>query len=539
MSGRRRRLSRWIASQRVAEALDLSRPSDQAVERAVRLLTLLAAFIANVIGTISVFVIAAWVLPTKDLDGNDASIIVNLILAGAYVLVALPLGVAWAIRATRPGRLWLHEGRPPTEAEQRNLLRSPLQIMIVVGTLWLVAAVVFGAYNLAESGSFELAQRVGITVALGGLVTCAFAYMLSERLLRPAAARALAARPLEEPALPGITARAMGAWLIGSGIPLSGLVMIALSALIQKDFDRTDLAIAVLAIGGGAIVIGFFATFFAARTAADPIVSVRQAVGEIERGDLEAEVPVYDGTEIGLLQAGFNRMAEGLRERERIRELFGMHVGEEVAREAMEREAGLGGEQREVAVLFVDVIGSTSIAVERPPEEVVELLNRFFGIVVDVVDGCGGWVNKFEGDAALAVFGAPEPLEDAAGCALRAGRELSERLETEIDDAAAGIGVSFGAVVAGNIGSAQRFEYTVIGDPVNEAARLTELAKDRPGRLLASGRAVEAAGAAEASRWNLADQVELRGRSQPTRLAIPSAAPGAEPESGGEARPDG
>jgi adenylate cyclase len=285
-------------------------------------------------------------------------------------------------------------------------------------------------------------------------------------------------------------------------------------------------------------VLGSFATLFAARTAADPIVSVRQAVGEIERGDLDVDVPVYDGTEIGLLQAGFNRMAEGLREREKIRELFGMHVGEEVAREAMERDSGLGGEQRDVAVLFVDVIGSTAIAVERPPQEVVELLNRFFGIVVEVVNGCGGWVNKFEGDAALAVFGAPEPLEDAAGCALRAGRELSERLAREVEDAGAGIGVSFGAVVAGNIGSDQRFEYTVIGDPVNEAARLTELAKERPGRLLASGDAVEAASAAEASRWNLADSVELRGRSQPTRLAISSAAPGAEPDRGGEARPE-
>ena len=130
-------------------------------------------------------------------------------------------------------------------------------------------------------------------------------------------------------------------------------------------------------------------------------------------------MPVYDNTELGQLQAGFNTMVEGLRERERIRDLFGRHVGREVAEAAAARsdEIHLGGEVRPVAVLFVDLTGSTTMAADRPPEEVVGVLNRFFGIVVECVDRTGGWINKFEGDAALAVFGAPIDLDDAVDAA--------------------------------------------------------------------------------------------------------------------------
>ena len=148
------------------------------------------------------------------------------------------------------------------------------------------------------------------------------------------------------------------------------------------------------------------------------------------------------------------------------------------------------------------------------------MLNRFFGVVVEVVREHGGWVNKFEGDAALAVFGAPVPLSDHGGQALAAARELHRRLR-ELGEVEAGIGVSAGEVVAGNIGEEQRFEYTVIGDPVNEAARLTELAKDRGG-VLASAATLERAAPEESTRWRMDGSVTLRGRGGETRLAVPA-----------------
>ena len=141
-----------------------------------------------------------------------------------------------------------------------------------------------------------------------------------------------------------------------------------------------------------------------------------------------------------------------------------------------------------------------------------------------MVERHGGWINKFEGDAALAIFGAPAPLNDAEGRALRVARELDEQLRDRVQELAAGIGVAAGTVVAGHIGAEQRFEYTVIGDPVNEAARLTELAKSHPTRVLASSGVVERAERGEGTRWELGESVELRGRGQPTTVASPKVA---------------
>jgi adenylate cyclase len=172
-------------------------------------------------------------------------------------------------------------------------------------------------------------------------------------------------------------------------------------------------------------------------------------------------------------------------------------------------------------VLFVDVIGSTALAERESPERVVALLNDFFAAVVGVVDRHGGLVNKFEGDAALCVFGAPVSQDDHAARALATARELRARLDALDGGFDAAIGVASGTVVAGYVGAETRFEYTVIGDPVNEAARLTEIAKRHDQRLLASGETLDLADRAERGRWELDGDVVLRGRTTPTRLAVP------------------
>jgi adenylate cyclase len=175
-----------------------------------------------------------------------------------------------------------------------------------------------------------------------------------------------------------------------------------------------------------------------------------------------------------------------------------------------------------VSALFVDVVGSTRLAHRESPERVVALLNAFFGVVVTAVHAHGGLVNKFEGDAALCVFGAPVPQADHAARALACARELRGRIDRLDGGLDAAIGVSCGTAVAGHVGAEARFEYTVVGDPVNEAARLTELAKQHEERLLACGDTVDAAGAEEAAHWVLDGEVTLRGRECPTRIAVPA-----------------
>jgi adenylate cyclase len=252
---------------------------------------------------------------------------------------------------------------------------------------------------------------------------------------------------------------------------------------------------------------------------------------QVGEGRTDVEVKVDDASEIGRLQAGFNAMVDGLRERELLRELFGRQVGDDVAREALERGVTLGGQQKTVAVLFVDIIGSTELASRERPERVVEVLNDFFAVVVQTVAKHGGLVNKFEGDGAVCVFGAPVDHDEFAAAALAAARELRDRLvrESPVDFA---IGVSCGTAVAGHVGAEERYEYTVIGDPVNEAARLRELAKARPERVLASADTVEEAGEVEARNWEIDGEARLRGRHAPTRLACLRDVAAAEPSAG-------
>jgi adenylate cyclase len=318
-----------------------------------------------------------------------------------------------------------------------------------------------------------------------------------------------------------VSTRLLLTWAIGTSVFLLAIAALAIAVLVDpgsESLRRVGASVLFLSLGG--LAVGLLTMTVAARSVADPLESIRSALADVERGHIEVAVPVEDGSEVGLLQAGVNRMVAGLREHERLRDLFGRHVGEDVARRALERGVRLGGETREAAVLFVDVVGSTALAASRPPEEVVGMLNAFFGVVVAVVQGQGGWVNKFEGDAALCVFGAPLPIDDAPGAALAAGRELRARLMTQLPDLPAGIGISAGPVVAGNVGAEERFEYTVIGDPVNEAARLTELAKLRDGRLLASEAVLARASPAEAASWRFEESVQLRGRTGSTRVAI-------------------
>lgn len=496
------------------------------LRRRASLLTTALVLTANVVGAAVVLCFALFALPTPDFGArNDDVIVVNLVTALAYIALSLLVGTVWGRRRIDGGRhgmaSWLREDRAPTATERRLVLRAPLRLMVVECVLWGTAVLLFTLVDLVVFSGL-LALGVGLTVLLGGVTTSAACYLLAELALRPVAARALAAGDSSRRGVPGVATRWALAWALGTGVPVFGMLLIAVVALTPVEIDETRLAVTVLALGGIGLVFGAILTILATYATVHPISSIGRGLQRVREGELEVEVGVWDATEMGLLQAGFNDMVRGLRERERIRDVFGRQVGADVARLALDDEIRMGGEVREVSVLFVDIAGSTRLAADRAPEEVVALLNRFFAEVVDVVEGNGGWINKFEGDAALAIFGAPIAVGDPAGQALTAARELAVRLREEVPELDAGIGVACGEVVAGNIGAETRFEYTVIGDPVNEAARLTDLAKSAPGRVLASEEVLETCRGTECEGWTRGDEVTLRGRSQPTRLALPT-----------------
>ncbi|MDP1818528.1 MAG: adenylate/guanylate cyclase domain-containing protein, partial [Acidimicrobiales bacterium] len=491
--------------------------SNRALRVRLQLLTTVAIVAAHIVGVVIVSALNLWVLPRPDALRGDL-IVANAVAIPIYLTGALVVGVVWGTRRAFGHVGWILTDERPDADQVRATLRTPIALVGVQAALWAGGGVVFTAISLVVQPGVAL--NVAVSIVLGGAVTCMAAYLLTEFVMRPIAARALAYGPPDRLAGPGVALRSLLAWTLGS-VPVGGLMVIAVLSLVRDDVSADRLAVSILVLGATAGIVGLLLTSLAVRAAVDPMRSLTTAVRAVEGGDLDTSVVVYDGSEAGVLQAAFNRMISGLRERDRVRDLFGRHVGEAVARDALAKGIELGGEVRCVSTLFVDVIGSTELASTRPATEVVDLLNRFFSVVVNVVDQHGGIVNKFEGDGALAVFGAPVEVAQHASAALASARTLSVRLRAEVPECEAGIGVSTGDVVAGNVGEERRYEYTVIGDPVNEAARLCDEAKTVGGRVLVAMRSVESADPGEQALWQEGAAIQLRGRLDVTRTAVP------------------
>ncbi len=217
-----------------------------------------------------------------------------------------------------------------------------------------------------------------------------------------------------------------------------------------------------------------------------PLQSLKKGICNVQEGHIELASRVDRNDELGLLCREFHEMIERLREREFLKSTFECYVSRPVAQRIFEHQDALklGGEEREVTILFADIRRFTALAEALPPTRVVEILNAYFTRVITTVAEHEGMVDKLMGDSVMALFGAPLPLDNAPiraiECALSIQRAVEEinrdQARQGIPPIEMGIGINSGAVVAGNIGSSVRMEYTVIGDNVNVAARLQGLA---------------------------------------------------------------
>ena len=498
----------------------LGKPSENRRRRRIRIQFILTFFIlfTNILGIGVALLMVAVAIPVPSIF-SDAPAWLTWAVSPAYLASALVVGTSWITARVVASLRWAIEERAPTRTDQRNVFLAPWRVAKMILLLWggatVLLTVLYGRYDSAFIPRFLLA------VSFSGIVVATACYLITEFALRPVAAQALEAGRPPRRLAHGVMGRMMTVWLLSSGVPVLGIILLAVFALTLENLTATQVAVAVLILAIVALTFGWVLMMLVSWLTATPVRVVRAALQRVEQGDLDCNLVVFDGTELGELQRGFNSMVHGLRERERVRDLFGRHVGRDVALAAEREHIELGGEERHAAVIFVDIIGSTQLVTGRPAAEVVELLNRFFAVVVEEVGRHHGFVNKFEGDAALAVFGAPVALDDAEGAALAAARTICRRLNDEVPECRAGIGVAAGEVVAGNVGARERFEYTVIGEPVNEAARLCELAKDTPARLVASSTTVTNACDEERQHWSMGDSVTLRGYDEPMRLAHP------------------
>jgi adenylate cyclase len=295
-----------------------------------------------------------------------------------------------------------------------------------------------------------------------------------------------------------------------------GLSTKAIDADLRRALNRDA------AVLGATLLLAVMGAFLVAGRIAQPLTDLAYAMGRLRRGDFDARSPtVKRKDEVGDLARAFDEMAQGLRERERLKGTLDRYVSGDVAERILAEASDLSlpGENRHVAVLFLDVRGFTQISEKMPPEEVMALLNAYFDVVVDRVAEHGGTLHKFMGDAALCVWGAPRELPDpecaAVKCALAiqsgAAQVSADRMRHNLPAAQLGIGINAGAVVAGNLGASRRLEYTVIGDAVNLAQRIESQA--RGGEILISQSVQEKL--PRGFELSARTAVQLKGRSQP------------------------
>lgn len=426
----------------------------------------------------------------------------------AYSVVAFAalatLGYAIARRWAAPLSAHLARAGELPELEAPRLRRRALLLPYVVAGViaigWILAGVLWGVIWPWLAGTFELERALrtifGITLVAGSVAT-AFTFLAVEHRWRRALPVFFPLGNLSEvpgaPRLP-VRARLLGIFLLISVIPLAILGVLAYTralALVGADpATATALVESLRVLIGFVLAVGILSAvglaIFAAHSVADPLRRVEEAMAAVGRGELDSRCPVVANDEIGAVAEGFNRMLEGLREREVIRDMFGKYVTQEVRDEILAGRASFDGRLEEVTILFADLRDFTPWVERTEPREVVRDLNGYFTEMEAAVRGHRGLVLQFIGDEIEAVFGAPLRAPDHADRALAAALEMRTRLadlnarraEAGKPPLQNGIGIHSGTVLAGNIGSVERLTYALVGDAVNLASRIQGLNKE-------------------------------------------------------------
>lgn len=305
--------------------------------------------------------------------------------------------------------------------------------------------------------------------------------------------------------------------LINTHSAFPAAYQVCLYPLAEARREQADLRLKILGSGAVALIMGLALSLFISHGLSAPIRELVTGTGEIQRGNFSVRVRVRSRDEIGQLAGSFNDMAVGLAQKEKYRTVLNMVADEKIAQQLLKGELTLGGELREISVLFCDIRGFTALTQNMPPGEVIEMLNEHMTALTRVVKEHHGVLDKFVGDLLMAIFGAPlahgDDAFNAARCALELQRVRGELNRTSRHKIQVGIGLATGTVVAGCMGSTERMNYTVLGERVNLASRLCSQA--RAGEVLADEATIEKLAARIASEPT--GEIQLKGFAAPVQ----------------------
>jgi adenylate cyclase len=383
-----------------------------------------------------------------------------------------------------------------TRVEGAGWSYRPARILLLDLGLWVLAAILVGGWNFWV---YDFPPESGLKVVLGcvtlGIFSSALLALDAERDLIVKLSELGNSQALRTHKFFSITSKFM--LFVGSSLVVISAVVLL---LIYKDFtfvisefsngrsfEFSWIVREVLFVFAVLILGCFLVARRYSRNLRLMFDLQLKAFGAVEKGNYDTLVPLVSNDEFSVIAEQTNKMIGGLKERERIKRAFGKYMDPQVAEAVLssEEETNLGGRQANVAIMFTDLRNFTPLSERCTPQQTVAVLNEYFTMVVSAVHRHGGVVDKFIGDAAMAIFGL-DGTEGTCDKALRAASDIHRGLSglnedlvsRDLPEVRLGIGVHYGVAVAGNIGSEERLEYTVIGDSVNTASRLESLTKE-------------------------------------------------------------
>lgn len=371
---------------------------------------------------------------------------------------------------------------------RRRAINLPWSIMVISGIAWFLCVPVFLISLTTGPDPFDprLFWHLPISFLVSGFIAVTHSFFLVELAshwgIFPALFRS--ARADLTPGGRALSLKGRGLlWAISAGIcPIGSLLLLSFA----PPAPGTDPAWFAVFVGTVGIAFGLCTALLIGRLVSEPIDHLRNAAQGVSEGKLDRNLHLPRADEFGLLIAEFNHMLHELREKERLRQTFGLHVGRRTAEQILARDPGLGGVEQVITIMFVDIRSFTQRTATLPPAEAVRMLNGFLRVMVNVVETRHtGIINKFLGDGFMALFGIGVDGENHADEALATGRDMLAALEelnaTLVREGrekmAIGIGIHTGPAIVGSIGSPERLEFTAIGSAVNIASRIEALTK--------------------------------------------------------------
>ena len=491
----------------------------------------------NAVGATILYFYFNWVDPWGVQRRPVQDLIVFLAVTATIVVATFVFGM----RLFRPLQVWrerLAEGADPATVPmqlRRRVVNRPLLNAIFSMTGWVLAGLFYLPYQAWVLGlGLDQGWRVfsGI-VFVGGPVASALAFLVAEYYVRRDIPVFFPDGRLDREGVlrVPILLRLGVTFFITAVLPPMLMMMVSFDLMHRFRGELPDelrplwtqLLRTQTYIVGATGVASMVMAMLVARFINRPVQALRAAMARVAQGDLGARVPVRSADELGELNAHFNEMVGELRRAERMREMFGRYVSSAVARQALERGIALGGELTHATAMFVDLRGFTALTQRASASRVVELLNEYYAIVARVSEGEGGVITQFLGDGVVIVFGGPlRPLPDHARCAVAAAvalqRELAARNSEGGERLLAGIGICTGDIIAGNVGAGDRVTYTIVGDAVNQAARLQVKTRDLGASILLTESTRAALGAPNGFVLRPVGAVPLKGISAPVEV---------------------